>query len=85
MGGGLTSVLTLLLFFFDMHDQGLFISLLILPQSEQPQNFGAEHGVPCPGHGGNQQQLSSRQEGLCAGVDCTKIPVLLPSISESYF
>lgn len=51
VGGGLTSVLTLLLLFFNMHDQGLFIGLLILPQSKQLQNFGAEHEVLCLGHG----------------------------------
>lgn len=82
MGGCLTSALTLLLLFFNVHDQGLFISLLILPQSKQLQNFIAEHEVLRLGHGGNQQQLSSKQERLCACVDCTKSPVVLPRIGE---
>lgn len=62
MGGGLTSVLTLLLLFSNMHDQGLFISLLILPQSEQPQNSGAEHEVLWLGQGGHEQQAG---KALC--------------------
>lgn len=64
-----------------MHDQGLFFSLLILPQSKQLQNSGAEHEVLCLGHG----KFSSKQERLCACVDHTKIPVVLPCISESHF
>lgn len=65
-----------------MPDQGLFSSLLILPQSEELQNSGAEHEVLCLGQGGNEQQagkalcLCGLHYSPCGSTLCQWVPLL---------